>query len=474
MDLSFRHVCVAAALTWGTVAWLFCGEQPVVAAEAAAPQDAVQMTVDLLTRDDANFRAIGLDRVRHGLKGEAATRYFAGLISKLAPARQLELTAALADRGDRAALPAVLALLTASREPAVRAVAIQAVGALGGGPEVAVLKTSLTAAEPEKSAARRALTVLRGDDVTPLITEAAKLGEPGLRPTLIDILADRRAFTALPELVAAAVDEDVAVRTAAMRALGRFGGPEQVAGMVQGVLKAAAGGERDEAERALVTVCTQSPGKERASEVLLTQFKAADDTAREALLTVLGRVGGNGAIAVVDELIADTNASKRKLGLAALSRWPDATVSQRLLDLLAKSQDPAEREQLLGALIRIAPLPDNKLNDQQKLELLQKTMTLCQREEDRRRVLERANAIRTIETLRFVVPFLDDPNLAEPACLSVVELAHHRNLRDANKDEFTKALDKVLGTTKNEELRERADRYKQGQTWERKKQAAKG
>jgi len=461
----------AIVLMWAVLACLSCGLRPAAAADATAPQDAVQMTIDFLAKDDQAFRAIGLDRVRYGLKGEAATMQFAGLLSKLAPARQLELTAALADRGDRAALPAMLALLQAAKEPAVRAAAINAVGSLGSGTEVAVLTTSLAAADPEKAAARRALTVLRGNDVSAQITEAAKSGEPGLRPTFIDILADRRAVTALPDLLTAAVDGDPSVRTAAMRALAKFGGSEQVAGMVQGVLKAAAGGERDEAERALVTVCTQNPGKERSAEVLLEQFKAADDSTKETLLTVLGRVGGNGALAIVDGLVADANVAKRKLGLTALMKWPDATVSQRLLDLLGTSQDPAERDQLLGSLIRIAPLPDNKLNDKQKLELLQKTMTLCTRDEDRRRVLERANAIRTIETLRFVVPYLDDPNLAEPACLSVVELAHHRNIRDANKDEFTKALDKVLGTTKNEELIERAERYKQGQTWERKKPA---
>ena len=473
MSLSFRRLCGTIALTCSTIACLFF-LRPAEAADAMAPQDAVQMTVDLLTRDDADFRAIGLERVRYGLKGEAATRQFAGLISQLAPARQLELTSALADRGDRAALPALLALLTASKEPAVRAAAVNALGTLGSGAEVPSLKASLAAADPEKAAARRALTVLRGDDVTPLIAEAAKSGEAGLRPAFIDILADRRALAAMPDLLTAAVDGEPAIRAAAMRALARLGGSDQVAGMVQGVLKAAVGGERDEAERALVTVCTQNPGKERAAEVLVEQFKAAEEPAQEALLSVLGRVGGTGAIAIVDGLVADTNPAKRKLGLTALTRWPDATVSQRLLDLLAAAKDQAERDQLLAALIRIAPLPDNKLNDKQKLELLQKTMTLCQRDEDRRRVLERANAIRTIETLRFVTPFLDDPNLAEPACLSVVELAHHRNLRDANKDEFTKALDKVQGTTKNEELRERADRYKQGQTWERKKPAAKG
>ena len=96
-------------------------------------------------------------------------------------------------------------------------------------------------------------------------------------------------------------------------------------------------------------------------------------------------------------------------------------------------------------------------------------MQLCQKDEDRARVLERANAIRTVETFRFVLPYLDNPALAEPACKSVVELAHHQKLRDGNKDEFMKALDKVISTTKNAELVERASRYKEGKTWERKK-----
>jgi hypothetical protein len=96
-------------------------------------------------------------------------------------------------------------------------------------------------------------------------------------------------------------------------------------------------------------------------------------------------------------------------------------------------------------------------------------MPLCQTDAERAKLLERVNAIRTVETFRFVLPYVDQPALAEPACKSVVELAHHRNLRDAHKDEFTKALDKVIATTKNPEFVERANRYKEGKTWERKK-----
>jgi len=445
------------------------------AGPASGAEDVVEMTVELVSRDDADFRAIGLDSIRHAAKGEAATGKFAALLAKLSAERQIELIGALGDRGDKAAIPAITALLVASQEPAVRAAAVQGLGVLGSGTEVAVLKRSLAAAEPEKSAARRALTILRGDDAVKQIVEAAEFGEPGLRPVFIDILADRRVRSALPALVKTAGDADGAVRSAAMRALGSLGGPDQVAGMVAGLLKAAPGSERDQAERAVVAVCTQNTGKEKSADVFLAAFKAAGDADRDTLLPALGRIGGPAAMAIVDGLINDPDPAKRQFGLKALTRWPDATVAPRLLDLLAKATDQdkdqgqGERDMLLSALIRIAPLPDNKLNDQQKLELLAKTMQLCQKDEDRARVLERANAIRTVETFRFVLPYLDNPALAEPACKSVVELAHHQKLRDGNKDEFMKALDKVISTTKNAELVERASRYKEGKTWERKK-----
>ena len=438
-------------------------------ATAADAPEAVKMVVDLLMRDDADFRAIGLDRVRHGVKGEAGTREFAALVSKLPPARQAELVSALAERGDAAAVPAITALLLASQDPVTRAAAVRALGTLGGGMEVAIIKKSLAAADPEKSAARRALATLRGVDVGKQLVEAAKFGEPALRPTFIELLAERRDRAAVPEMVVVAEGTDAGAALAALRAIGRLGGPAEVESLVKILLKSPAGEQRAEAERTVVAICTANAGSEQAAEKFLALFKAAGDADRETLLPALGRVGGPGALAIVDGLIADADPAKRKFGLVALSRWPDATKPSRLLDLLAKAQDPAERDLLLGALIRIAPLPDNKLNDGQKLQLLQKAMTLSQKVEDRARVLERANAIRTVETFRFVLPYLDDPQLAEPACRSIVELAHHQKLRDANKSEFVAALDKVIRTTKNTELVERANRYKEGKTWERKK-----
>jgi hypothetical protein len=71
-----------------------------------------------------------------------------------------------------------------------------------------------------------------------------------------------------------------------------------------------------------------------------------------------------------------------------------------------------------------------------------------------------------MDSLRFVLSYMDKPELAERACATVVELAHYRELRDPNKVEFDNALDKVIGICKDPVLVDRAKRYKRGETVE--------
>jgi uncharacterized protein (DUF1778 family) len=236
---------------------------------------------------------------------------------------------------------------------------------------------------------------------------------------------------------------------------------------VAGLLQTPAGRERDELARAVVAVSTNNRGHAEAAKSFLEQFKQTGAAEQEILLPTLGRIGGPEALGIIDDLVADP--SRRAFGLKALTVWPTAEVTGRLFALLEVTSDSAERQQLLDGLIRIAPRPDKTINDGKRLELVKQTMALCQRDEDRQRLLDRTDAIRTVEAFRFVVGYLDNPALQEAACQSVVELAHHRQLRDAHKDEFMKALDRVIAVTKNEELSERANRYKAGKTWERKK-----
>jgi hypothetical protein len=126
------------------------------------------------------------------------------------------------------------------------------------------------------------------------------------------------------------------------------------------------------------------------------------------------------------------------------------------------------RAHALAALIPVAPLPDGR-SDQEKLKLTREVMAMCKTDQQRKLMLRRASAIRTVETLRFILPYLDQLAFAEQACESIVELAHHRGLREPNKAKFHQALDRVIATSKDAVVVERANRYKRDQTWVRPK-----
>jgi len=92
-------------------------------------------------------------------------------------------------------------------------------------------------------------------------------------------------------------------------------------------------------------------------------------------------------------------------------------------------------------------------------------MELASSEQQKALVLKRASAILSLETLRFVAPYMDQPEFAQVACKTVVELAHHKELRQPNKAEFDKALDKVIALSKDPVVLLRARRYQKDQTW---------
>ncbi len=75
-------------------------------------------------------------------------------------------------------------------------------------------------------------------------------------------------------------------------------------------------------------------------------------------------------------------------------------------------------------------------------------------------VIQRAAAIRTLETVRWVAPYLDDPDLQQAACSTIVELAHHRFLRVPNKSLFDPLLQKVSQLAKDPDIANRARQYR--------------
>ena len=428
----------------------------------------VKLIVKLIGDPDREFRAAGLEHVRTSAKGAAATQLFAAQLTNLDAAGQMALLGALADRRDSAARTAIIDLSTSSKDEQVRASAISAIGSLGGAADLPLLFKSLSASGPEQAAARRSLVQISGDAINKAIAAELKPSPPGVKAALIEIMAARRAGDELPALVAATIDDNGQVRSAAMSALGQIGRPEQIAPMLPGVLKAQKGGERDNAERNIAMICARIDNEDlRGTRIIeaLTTIPAVD---RDELLPLVGRVGGRKLINFVGDFASESDPSRRKLGIDALSKWPDASVADKLLEIATKATDPAERHQAFQGYVKISATRDNR-SDKQRLERMQQAMKAAQTPEEQEFVINRTRTAYTVEAVRFVLPYVEQPDFAQLACETIVEIAHHREVRDPNKAEFDKVLDKVIETTKDPVVVDRAQRYKRGETWERPK-----
>jgi hypothetical protein len=105
--------------------------------------------------------------------------------------------AALADRGDPAALGAITAAAKSS-DVDLRKAALGAVGKLGGAREVALLAQAAakSPASEEKKIAINSLTLLRGADVDDAIVKSMQKAKADVRAQLIGVLHERNAVTA--------------------------------------------------------------------------------------------------------------------------------------------------------------------------------------------------------------------------------------------------------------------------------------
>jgi len=458
-----KMLCLAlclVCLSGSTTLYVFAAEEPA--------DELIQFVIDLLGDSDKQMRALGFEQVRSEAPGAEATKQFAAQLAKLSPDAQVGLLSALATRGDVEARSAVVATLASTKDANVRVAALAALGYLGSPDDCDRLIQSLGAGtKAEQAAAKGSLIRLQGDSVPESISKQMMIAKTSLRVALIEVLVSRRALDTIPSIMASTLDKDPQVRTAAMAAVGKVGGPEQIPGMVQGVLKAT-GSERAAAEKNVMFVCARNKDKAHRADPLIAAMKKLNRTDHNTMLSTLGRVGGPEALKIVQAAVVHRSNTIHQAGLRGLFNWPDASVAPQLIHRVKKDKHASHRLAALRALIRIAPLPDGRTNAE-KLELLKQCMQMSTRDTERAMILKRAAAVRIPETLRYVLDYIDDPKFSEQVCLTIVELAHHRELRGNNKTEFHAALDLVIETSKDATTLDRANRYKRDETWVRPK-----
>ncbi|MCL2347204.1 MAG: HEAT repeat domain-containing protein [Planctomycetaceae bacterium] len=273
---------------------------------------------------------------------------------------------------------------------------------------------------------------------------------------LANILANRNVNVVGPLLKTAAA-KDVADRVQYLRIAEPLAKKEDVSKMVGILLMITDSGQKDEAEKIITRIC-----KGDSSPVM---SNASPESAPQ-LFSLLGRIGDEKALEGLRKAMKSPTANIKNAAYRGICNWPNAKVANELLEYAGDKSLPENiRIATLRAFVRVISLPNEqigvKISTEEKLNQLKKAMEIATRNEEKQLIIDRASAVRSIDSLKFIMQYIDTPELAQNVCRSVEELAHQDFLRRADKQAFADAMEKVLKVSDDNNLKERIRRYQQ-------------
>ncbi|HEX2861026.1 MAG TPA: HEAT repeat domain-containing protein, partial [Lacunisphaera sp.] len=315
---------------------------------AANPKNAATEIHAVLAGNEPALQAVAIEAM--GAQPDAAS--FASRLAGYSPQVQIPLIAALGTRGDAAAIPGLLDAVERA-DPDVRLAALAALGRLPGTPDLAAKLVAIAAGKGDLAqAAQASLTRLNGPAVDEFILSSARTEtDPAGRSVFIQQLAARNQTEAISFLFGLRRSSDDAARLEALDALRVIAAPADQQPIIAWAL-AAPKAEQSRAIRALITIILRDGNISARATPVINAIRLGDSAARVALLPVLSRVAGADALASAASLAKDADESVARAATAELARWPDPAALPALVDVATNTSSETVRQAAIQGAAR--------------------------------------------------------------------------------------------------------------------------
>jgi HEAT repeat protein len=436
-------------------------ESPIIRSAAikgladSGEQEIVPLVVSALRDENRMVRTTARSCVRT-TEGKGVTEQFAGELSKMSPNEQVLLTGALADRGDAAALPSIIAVGN-STNPEVRKAVLQAVGKLGDDSFVEYLvEAAAKGLSPEEnSTAINSLMLLRGNRVDAAIVRSMRSSEANLRCQLIQVLTERLAVKTVPALLSEAANPDRKVRQAAFKALGRLASEKDLPSLIKLLVKMEDSSSRRSVERAVIVVSRKISQPDKQADAVLAGLRGEKNVAvRCSLLQVLGGIANVKALGTLEKASKETHPAVQDTSIRALAKWPNAGAAEVLLEIYSKTQNNIHRQLTLRGFVRLLALPVQGRPVEKTLELCRKAMKQAKSSPEQKLVLAGLSNVNDPGALEIIEPLLQVEAIRIEAGMAAIKIA--KSIMETHSEQVKIAMNKLLAVSKNEKLRKQA------------------
>ncbi len=421
---------------------------------ASGQQDeAVSIVLDILKSGDQEMQAVAIAMVKD-LPGTEVTKALVKELPNLSAASQVQLLSALSDRGDAAALPAVITAVKAPDE-SVRIAALKAVGQLGDESSVDLLaRTAAQTSGAEQKAAREGLYRLRGPKVDEAILAGITKAQPKTKLELIKSAGERNITAGVSALLKTAKDSDRKVRLESLKVLKVIAGPEHLPALIELLLNLQSPSDLNEARKMIASVAHKIEDKDRQAEAVLAILPSVKDVKKQcSLLSVLGKIGDSSALPCLREALGSNNVDSRDAAIRALAEWPTSEPAADLMRAAENSENKVHRILALRGAVRLLGL-DNKRSAEETIEMYKKAMSLAPDAGEKKRVLSGLANTKSLDALQMAAGYLQDKALLKEAESALVKIAG--SIYESFPQQAREALENIVKTTTNEALQKQA------------------
>lgn len=428
---------------------------PCLCVGAAEPKqdDAVGIVLEILRGGDQQMQAVAISMVKE-LPGAEVTKALAKELPNLSATSQVQLLSALGDRGDTAALPAVVVAAKA-KDASVRMAALRALGQLGGASSVELLAQAAAGSSgEEQKAARASLYRLRDPQVDQVILAGIPKADAKTKVELIGCVGERNIRPGVGALLQTAKDADRNVRIESLRVLKVIAGPEDLPALVELLINVKSSSDRSEAQKTVAAVAHKIEDKNRQAASVLAVLPAVTEVqARCSLLSVLGKIGDNTALPVLTTALKDGNAEVQATAIRALSDWPTPEPAAELLNVAESSSNKVHRILALRGFVRLLGLESARPADE-TVAMYRRAMSLSTDVAEKKNVLSSLAGVKSLAALQMAADYLDDETLFNEAGFAAIKIAE--GIHADFPQQVMGMLKKIAQTAKSDSLRQQA------------------
>jgi HEAT repeat protein len=422
----------------------------------ARGEDGVMTLRHYLRSDDYILFSAAVQAAQQ-LPGAEVTRALTAELNQLPADNRILVIWTLGKRADPAALPSLFTLAKKG-DKIVRLEAIRVLPQIGHASAVPVLAELLADADGQISeTAQEALGALPGREADAAVMAMFNSSETSRRLAAIELMGRRRMTGTVGELLKFAAGADREIRTAAIKAVGELGGPDQLPALLVLLMDLRASEDLDAARQALSDVCTKADDPESCTWELAGTLAKAGPAQKIVLLRVLGGIGGPNALEAVRKAVDDRRAEVHVAAMRALGTWKTADAAPILLALAKAADNPNDKTLCLRGYLGFAARGD--VPPGQRLSMCRQAAGLIERDDEKQLLLGALGGINSPDALALIMPYLDEPSVRAEACTATVAVAENLLKRSDNSKvaaKLVQPLEKVAQVSTNADLTRRA------------------